>query len=57
MDLCISNREQLLNEYLIPLSKISDNAVFKVQPGKIVTTIATSDKKKSGCSVTVLTRR
>jgi hypothetical protein len=43
MDLCISNREQLLNEYLIPLSKISDNAVFKVEPGKIVTTIATSD--------------
>lgn len=43
MELSITNRELLLNEFLVPLSKISDNAVLKCDNGSITTTIATSD--------------
>jgi hypothetical protein len=39
----ITDKEKFLNNFLIPISKVSDSAVLKVQPGSISTLIATSD--------------
>jgi len=43
MILKISNKEQLLNEFLVPLSKVADSAVLNIEPGKINALVATND--------------
>jgi len=43
MILKISNKEQLLNNFLIPLSKITDSIVLNVDKGKITSLISTQD--------------
>jgi hypothetical protein len=43
MNLIISDREKFLTNFLSPVSKVSDSAVLKVEPGLITTLIATSD--------------
>lgn len=43
MNLKITNKDNFLNCFLIPISKVSDSAVIKVQPGKISSLIATND--------------
>ena len=43
MTLSISDKDKLLNNFLIPVSKVSDSAVLKIAPGGISTIIATND--------------
>jgi len=43
MNINISDREKFLNNFLIPVSKVSESAVLKLQPGSINTLIATND--------------
>lgn len=43
MVLKISNKENFLDNFLIPISKITDNCVLKIEPGKISTLTASSD--------------
>jgi len=43
MTLSITNKEDFLNNFLSPLSKITDSAVIQVNTGKISSLISTSD--------------
>lgn len=43
MTLKVSNREKFLNNFLVPLSKVADSAVVKLEPGKVSSLVATSD--------------
>jgi len=43
MTLSVSNKEEFLNNFLSPLSKITDSAVIQVNTGKISSLISTSD--------------
>lgn len=43
MNLVISDKDKFLNNFLIPVSKVSDSAVLKIVPNGISTIIATSD--------------
>ena len=43
MNLNIKDRDNFLNNFVVPLSKITDSAVLKVSPGKIKSLISTSD--------------
>ena len=43
MNLSIKDRDNFLNNFVIPLSKITDSAVIKIAPGKITSLISTSD--------------
>jgi len=39
----ISNREKFLNNFLVPLSKVADSAVIKIENGKATSLVSTSD--------------
>jgi hypothetical protein len=39
----ISNRDKFLNNFLIPLSKVADSAVIKIENGRASSLVATSD--------------
>jgi len=43
VNLNIKDRDNFLNNFVTPLSKITDSAVLKVSPGKIKSLISTSD--------------
>ena len=43
MNLNIKDRDNFLNNFVVPLSKITDSAVLKVSPSKIKSLISTSD--------------
>jgi hypothetical protein len=43
MNLVISNKDSFLNNFLIPLSKVVDSAVLKVEKTKITSLISTND--------------
>jgi len=43
VNLSIKDRDNFLNNFVIPLSKITDSAVIKIAPGKITSLISTSD--------------
>ena len=43
MTLSIASKDNFLNNFLSPLSKITDSAVINVNPGKITSLISTSD--------------
>jgi len=43
MNLVISDKDKFLNNFLTPVSKVTDSAVLKLTPGTITTLIATSD--------------
>jgi hypothetical protein len=43
MTLNITDKDKFLSNFLIPISKVADSAVLKIQPGKIESLIATND--------------
>jgi hypothetical protein len=43
MILNITDKDNLLNNFLIPVSKVADSAVLNITPGNITTLIATND--------------
>jgi hypothetical protein len=43
MNLKITNKEAFLDNFLIPVSKVVENAILKIEPGKISTLTASSD--------------
>lgn len=42
-NLKISNKESFVNDFLLPVSKVSENCILKIEPGKISTLTASSD--------------
>ena len=43
MTLTITEKDKFLNNFLIPVSKVSDSVILKIVPGSISTLIATND--------------
>lgn len=43
MQLNITDKDGFLNNFLVPLSKVTDSAVISIQPGAITSIIATND--------------
>jgi len=43
MSLCLQDKASFLNNFLIPVSKVTNSAVLNIQPKQISTLIATSD--------------